>query len=113
MDADQSIKKIIQAAKKNYASSLPEKIGAILHEWDSLKKKWKDADTFNTLLIHIHNISGTGATLGFHALSNAAIELENALNLLSPNKDATDVEIKQIQILIDHLEAISQDCKKE
>lgn len=112
MSTNQTIEQKIQAVKKNYLNTLPQKISAIQQDWSILQSNWSE-NIFKDFHLKIHNIVGTGATFGFPKLSEAAKELQNAIDLLIPNKEANAMEKKQIQLLLDNLVKVSQDCESE
>lgn len=65
--------------RKRFHEHLPGRISALEHAWEELQRSgWSDT-TFATFKGLLHQLSGTGASFGFHALSTTARQLEQYL----------------------------------
>lgn len=65
----------LQVLRTAYAAQLPDKIRHIEITWDTLQENWRDED-FTAMHRAVHGLTGSGATFGFSALSEAARTLE-------------------------------------
>jgi diguanylate cyclase (GGDEF)-like protein len=81
------------ALSETFATSLPDKLSVVAATWEQLQQSW-EAEALAQLYRLVHNLHGTGATLGFDDLSVAARGLEHALGALdravSPNAQQRD-----------------------
>jgi diguanylate cyclase (GGDEF)-like protein len=76
-----------------FAMGLPDKLSAVDVAWKQLQRSW-DAEVLARLYRLVHNLHGTGATLGFEKLSAATHGLVHALAALdraeAPNEQRRD-----------------------
>ena len=76
----------LEKLKGEYKIQLPQKIGAIASDWQSLVVKWEPE---NIIKLHrnIHSLIGTSGTFGFGDISKTARKLEELFKDLPGQKD--------------------------
>ena len=76
----------LEKLKGEYKIQLPQKIGAIASDWQSLVVKWEPQ---NIIKLHrnIHSLIGTSGTFGFGDISKTARKLEELFKDLLGQKD--------------------------
>ena len=76
----------LEKLKGEYKIQLPQKIGAIASDWQSLVVKWEPE---NIIKLHrnIHSLIGTSGTFGFGDISKTARKLEELFKDLLGQKD--------------------------
>jgi diguanylate cyclase (GGDEF)-like protein len=82
-----------------FLAGLPDKLSAVDASWAQLRRYW-DAEALTRLHRLVHSLHGTGATLGFEALSTAARELEHALVALDHIMSPSEQQCASIEQLI-------------
>ncbi len=82
-----------------FVMSLPDKLSAIDAGWEQLQRSW-DAEALARLHRLVHNLHGTGATLGLDKLSTAARGLEHALVALDQAVSLNEQQRDYIERLI-------------
>jgi len=98
------LKAKLQGLSDAYAASLPKK----LEELALLREVWSqtvwDEQGFNDLYRSVHSLAGSGSTLGFSALSGAALDLEIYLKPFGADKRLPDeAQRKHMDGLLCHL----------
>jgi len=76
---DQILEKLT-LLRTHYGNELPAKIAQIRAGFDALRERW-DVEVLRTLHRHVHSLTGSGATFGYAAISQAARPLEQNLKI--------------------------------
>jgi diguanylate cyclase (GGDEF)-like protein len=66
----------LEQLREEYLHNLPNKIADVTNTWQTLRDNAWDPAQFQTLTRLAHSLAGSGATYGFHAVSQAARALE-------------------------------------
>ena len=99
----------LKALGDSYAARLPEKMAQLEQQWRQLSGD--NGEGFETLHRMVHSLTGSGKTFGFPALSEAAYELEAALNEIIAAKAAPDSEqAAQIERLLAELQRVANNA---
>ena len=89
-----------------YAARLPEKLSQLVQSWQGMSRSEWDNAGFNGLYRSVHSLAGSGSTLGFSALSEAARELENYLKPLGeagqPLNDDQRAQVEGLLLDLQH-----------
>lgn len=84
--------------RAQYATQLPDKIQAIINDWQSLNAQW-NSEVVTQLHRNVHSLIGTSGTFGFTAMSQQARRLETALKPFTQSTpDKTDLIDQQASI---------------
>jgi diguanylate cyclase (GGDEF)-like protein len=84
-----------QAIADSYAASLPEKLAQIERAWEVAIQTWASQD-LAALRKLAHGLHGSGATLGFAQMGDAAARLDRYLGQLSGGPDMHRAEITRL-----------------
>ena len=77
MTANASVNDALRELRERYQKSLPAKLDEIGALWEAMQlAEILDAEKVQTLYRHVHGLTGSGATFGLTALSNASRILE-------------------------------------
>lgn len=97
----------LKKLKSQYAQQLPQKISALIPEWESLQQEWtkEKATLFHR---NIHSLIGTSGTFGFIELSKKARELETQLKGMQTQTTITSTEVVSINAHIAALVALAK-----
>lgn len=90
-EAPDKILEQLAALRTRYGAELPAKIAHIRAGFDALQKCW-DTETLRTLHRQAHSLTGSGATFGYAAVSQAARKLEQSLKLRIESDNPPGVE---------------------
>ncbi|MDR3478047.1 MAG: diguanylate cyclase [Gammaproteobacteria bacterium] len=93
---------------EDYANKLPARIDGIEEQWASLQKH-QDPKKLADFHREIHSLCGSSATYGYHALSQAARQLEAFLKVLMDQEIKIDSEqIQEVNFLLANLAPMSK-----
>lgn len=83
-----SVNDALRELRDRYQKSLPDKLEEIAALWESIKgAAILDAEKVQTFYRHVHGLTGSGATFGLTALSNASRILEATIKLEMVNAE--------------------------
>jgi len=99
MTGDSDFEDRYEELRSQYVDRLEERVEAIEEMAASLREQY-DPETFRELFDLVHRLSGSGETMGFPAISEVSIELEERLKAI----EAADSE--------DWLEAVDAYCRR-
>lgn len=96
-----------------YAAKLPERIATIEKQWLDLQKQ-QDKKKIADFHREVHSLCGSSATYGYHALSQAARQLETYIKILMEQDISIDKEQQQeINFLLENLKPTSAFSSQE
>lgn len=107
MSADKNnFEEHLKKLKNEYAQQLPQKITALIADWQSLQQQWTTEKAIN-LHRNIHSLIGSSGTFGFIELSKKARELEVQLKEMQTQSSISIQQASSIATLFNELTKLS------
>lgn len=104
--SDEELKERLLALRKDYLSQLPEKLNTLHSIWKK-EKQQQTPEKIQEFIRLVHNLTGSGATFGFHEISTTSRNIENFVqSLLDKGIPIPDEQMAQVNALLLELKGL-------